>query len=227
MPNAPDEPSASNNYAACHNDVEAPIDAKNTGVFYLNSATRYEDITDGTSFTIFVGEKLRSSRPTSAGCRAPARRSATRGPCRTRTGPPRGVDPARRRADDGDDADARRARRARPAASSSAGSPAGTPGGVELRSSATARSGSSRTRSTPPSSGTSATAPTASMISADAVLTTDGSCGPTAVARPFSGDGHRRASPLATVRSTAMPPLEPPAGLHADRTARGDLRSSP
>ena len=49
---------ASNNYAACHNDVEAPIDAKNTGVFYLNSATRHEDITDGTSFTIFVSEKL-------------------------------------------------------------------------------------------------------------------------------------------------------------------------
>ena len=45
-------------YAACHNDVEAPIDVKNTGVFYLNSRTRYEDIEDGASNTIFFGEKL-------------------------------------------------------------------------------------------------------------------------------------------------------------------------
>jgi prepilin-type N-terminal cleavage/methylation domain-containing protein/prepilin-type processing-associated H-X9-DG protein len=48
---------AMNNYAACHNDVEAPIDANNKGAFFLNSAVRFEDITDGTSFTLFVGEK--------------------------------------------------------------------------------------------------------------------------------------------------------------------------
>ncbi len=48
---------AQTNYAACHNDTETPIDAKNNGVFYLNSRTRYEDIEDGTSQTIFFGEK--------------------------------------------------------------------------------------------------------------------------------------------------------------------------
>ncbi len=45
-------------YAACHNAIEAPIDVKNNGVFYLNSATRFEDVTDGTSSTIFLGEKM-------------------------------------------------------------------------------------------------------------------------------------------------------------------------
>jgi prepilin-type N-terminal cleavage/methylation domain-containing protein/prepilin-type processing-associated H-X9-DG protein len=50
-----------NNYAACHNDVEAPIDAKNTGVFFLNSSVHTADIVDGTSFTIFVGEAARNT----------------------------------------------------------------------------------------------------------------------------------------------------------------------
>ena len=45
-------------YAAVHHDVEAPIDATNNGVFFLNSAVRYEDITDGSSHTAFLGEKL-------------------------------------------------------------------------------------------------------------------------------------------------------------------------
>ena len=48
-------------YAACHNDVEAPIDAGNKGVFFLNSHIRYDDITDGTAFTIFISEKPRDS----------------------------------------------------------------------------------------------------------------------------------------------------------------------
>jgi prepilin-type N-terminal cleavage/methylation domain-containing protein/prepilin-type processing-associated H-X9-DG protein len=49
---------AVNSYAACHNDVEAPIDANNTGVFYLNSHLRSDDISDGTANTIYLGEKV-------------------------------------------------------------------------------------------------------------------------------------------------------------------------
>jgi prepilin-type N-terminal cleavage/methylation domain-containing protein/prepilin-type processing-associated H-X9-DG protein len=45
-------------YAGCHNDVEGPIDADNHGVLFLNSHIRSEDVTDGTSHTIYVGEKL-------------------------------------------------------------------------------------------------------------------------------------------------------------------------
>jgi type II secretory pathway pseudopilin PulG len=45
-------------YAACHHDVEAPIDVKNMGVMYLNSHIGQKDVTDGTSHTIYVGEKL-------------------------------------------------------------------------------------------------------------------------------------------------------------------------
>jgi prepilin-type processing-associated H-X9-DG protein len=43
-------------YAACHNDVEAPIDADNHGVFFLNSHVSYTDIKDGPAQTIFAGE---------------------------------------------------------------------------------------------------------------------------------------------------------------------------
>lgn len=43
-------------YAGCHHDVEAPIDADNNGVFFLNSRVRFDDIEDGSSNTIFIGE---------------------------------------------------------------------------------------------------------------------------------------------------------------------------
>lgn len=44
-------------YAACHNDIEAPIDAKNHGVFFLNSKLRSSDISDGLAYTLFIAEK--------------------------------------------------------------------------------------------------------------------------------------------------------------------------
>ncbi len=45
------------NYAACHHDLAAPIDTTNNGVFFLNSKVRYREIIDGSSLTIFLGEK--------------------------------------------------------------------------------------------------------------------------------------------------------------------------
>ena len=44
-------------YAAVHHDAEAPIDVTNRGSFFLNSRVRYEDLEDGSSQTLFVGEK--------------------------------------------------------------------------------------------------------------------------------------------------------------------------
>ncbi|MCA9216711.1 MAG: DUF1559 domain-containing protein [Planctomycetales bacterium] len=44
-------------YAAVHHDVEAQIDATNNGVFYLNSRTSIDDISDGLKYTFFLGEK--------------------------------------------------------------------------------------------------------------------------------------------------------------------------
>lgn len=45
-------------YAGCHNDLEAPIDIDNTGVFFLNSSIRPKDVSDGNSHTLFIGEKF-------------------------------------------------------------------------------------------------------------------------------------------------------------------------
>jgi prepilin-type N-terminal cleavage/methylation domain-containing protein len=46
------------NYAGCHHDVEAPIDADNRGVFFLNSRLTRDDLKDGPAYTLFIGEKL-------------------------------------------------------------------------------------------------------------------------------------------------------------------------
>ena len=49
---------AHSSYAGCHHDVEAAIDADNHGLLFLNSKVRYNEIDDGSSKTILVGEKL-------------------------------------------------------------------------------------------------------------------------------------------------------------------------
>jgi len=59
-PSGPRDPSdvGHSSYVGVHHDVEAPIDATNHGVFFLNSSVRYENITDGSAHTFFVGEKI-------------------------------------------------------------------------------------------------------------------------------------------------------------------------
>ena len=44
-------------YAGVHHSVEAPIDVSNNGVFFLNSHLNYDDISDGLSYTLALGEK--------------------------------------------------------------------------------------------------------------------------------------------------------------------------
>ena len=49
------------NYFGVHNDFETPIDVNQNGVFYLNSAIRHEQVTDGTSNTLYVLEARQDS----------------------------------------------------------------------------------------------------------------------------------------------------------------------
>ena len=45
-------------YAACYHDVEAPIDVDNHGLMFLNSHVRFNEIFDGSSHTLLLGELL-------------------------------------------------------------------------------------------------------------------------------------------------------------------------
>ena len=44
-------------YAGSYNDVEVPIDVDNNGVLFLNSSVTWDDMIDGRSNTLYVGEK--------------------------------------------------------------------------------------------------------------------------------------------------------------------------
>ena len=76
------------NYAGCHHDVEAPIDADNHGVLFLNSHVSSDDIPDGAGHTIFMGEKIVTAGDLgwTSGTRATLRNT---GPC--------GINTSRRR----------------------------------------------------------------------------------------------------------------------------------
>lgn len=57
-PSYPGEEGPFSTYAACHHDREAPIDVDNNGAFVLNKRITLDDIKDGASYTIFIGEKF-------------------------------------------------------------------------------------------------------------------------------------------------------------------------
>lgn len=59
-PSSP-SPTGAVSYAGCHGGTEVQIAEDNEGVFYLNSRVRYRDIPDGSTNTIFFGEKVWSS----------------------------------------------------------------------------------------------------------------------------------------------------------------------
>lgn len=56
-PNKPLEP-AGNSYAGCHHDVEGPINDDNHGLLFLNSKVRFDEISDGSSKTLLLADKL-------------------------------------------------------------------------------------------------------------------------------------------------------------------------
>lgn len=49
---------AYSSYAGVHHDIEAPIDADNHGVLFLNSKIAFDDLHDGSAYTIVLGEKF-------------------------------------------------------------------------------------------------------------------------------------------------------------------------
>ena len=58
----PSDPANENSvsFAGCHAGSETQIAEDNDGVFFLNSRIRYRDIPDGSTNTLFFGEKMRS-----------------------------------------------------------------------------------------------------------------------------------------------------------------------
>jgi prepilin-type N-terminal cleavage/methylation domain-containing protein/prepilin-type processing-associated H-X9-DG protein len=58
---------ARSTYAGCHHETEAPIDADNHGLLFLNSRIRYSDIYDGSAQTLLIGECLPGDDPLDLG----------------------------------------------------------------------------------------------------------------------------------------------------------------
>ena len=74
-----DQSPSLSNYAGCHHDSEAPIDAENNGVLFLNSRLRFSQILDGSSQTILLGEMLpgKNSLGWASGTRATLRNTGS------------------------------------------------------------------------------------------------------------------------------------------------------
>ncbi len=84
-----DRLAAVSTYAGCHHDVEAPIDADNHGLLFLNSAIRYTDIKDGSSQTLLLGEtRDENTLGWVSGTRSTLRNTSTLNPRRWRRGRP-------------------------------------------------------------------------------------------------------------------------------------------
>ncbi len=64
-------------YAGCHNDLEAPINADDNGMLYLNSSVRLDDVADGQQYTLFAGE-IRDCGNWAVGSRMSLRNTGTR-----------------------------------------------------------------------------------------------------------------------------------------------------
>lgn len=61
------------NYAGNQHDREAPIDVDNHGVLFLNSSIRLDDVSDGISHTVYVGEVSGGVLPWTSGTAATLR----------------------------------------------------------------------------------------------------------------------------------------------------------
>ncbi|MCA9022721.1 MAG: DUF1559 domain-containing protein [Planctomycetaceae bacterium] len=58
----PSNPNKGHCYAGVQNDIEAPISEDNNGVLFLNSSVSYDEILDGCSKTLFVGEFIEGNQ---------------------------------------------------------------------------------------------------------------------------------------------------------------------
>ena len=77
-PSSPLAMSDSNSsYAGCHNDLEAPINADDNGMLFLNSSVRLNDVADGQQYTLFASE-YRDSGGWQVGSRMSMRNTGTR-----------------------------------------------------------------------------------------------------------------------------------------------------
>jgi prepilin-type N-terminal cleavage/methylation domain-containing protein/prepilin-type processing-associated H-X9-DG protein len=74
-----EEGEAISSYAGCTGGVELPIDTNNGGLFFLNSQVKMHEISDGTSYTIALGEVAENNLKLNwtSGSRATLRNTST------------------------------------------------------------------------------------------------------------------------------------------------------